>query len=83
MAETKSNLYPSGLRKYIQLGTQKINLELKVPRIDILFGQPNKFSNSEKKKWWKEKTDKPFKIGLIKSKELDTRVKIFGEVFDF
>lgn len=83
MAESKSNLYPSGLRKYIQLGTQKINLELKVPRIDILFGQPNKFSNSEKKKWWKEKTDKPFKIGLIKSKELDTRVKIFGEVFDF
>jgi myosin heavy subunit len=83
MAETKSNLFPSGLRKYIQVGTQKVNLELQVPRLNILFGQPNKYSNAEKKDWWKEKSDKPFKVGLIKSKELDTRVNIFGEVFDF
>jgi hypothetical protein len=84
MAESESNLfYKSGLRKFVQVGSQKVNLEFKVPRLDILFGLPNKYSEKEKKQWWKEQSDKPFKIGLIKSKELDTRVNIFGEVFDF
>ncbi len=81
----KKETYPSGLRKYVQVKTETINIPLTYPRLDILFGNPNKYSDEEKKKWWEEHKDKDkqFKIGLIKTKELDTRITIFGEVFDF
>lgn len=95
MADPKSTLIPNpepnpnpkystGLRKFREDPKQTINLSFQAPRFDVLFGSsPMKYSTENKKKWWDTKDDKPFKIGLIHSKELDTRISIYGEVFDF
>jgi hypothetical protein len=95
MADPKSTLIPkpepdpnakysTGLRKFREDPKQTINLSFQAPRFDVLFGSsPMKYSTEDKKKWWETKDDKPFKIGLIHSKELDTRISIYGEVFDF
>lgn len=40
------------------------------------------YTAEEKEAWWKKQKGK-LKIGLIRTKELDTRVTIFNEVFDF
>ena len=88
MDESKSNFNPPPLRKFREEAMKQLNVSLpfQVPRIDILFSEkPNYYTTEEKKEWFEEKKKegKPFKIGLIHSKDLDTRVNIFGEVFDF
>lgn len=44
--------------------------------------QAKGFTKKEKGEWWEEKENKKFKIGLIRTKDLDTTIKIFTETFD-
>jgi hypothetical protein len=48
-------------------------------QVNSFFGYT--YSNEEKQEWWNQK--KKFKIGLIRTNDLDKQVSIFGEFFDF
>jgi hypothetical protein len=53
---------------------------------EILFSWQKKgFSKKEKEDFFAEKkrNKKPFKVGLIRTKDLDTYVNVMGEIFDF
>ena len=49
-------------------------------QVNSFFGYT--YSNDEKQEWWNQQKKK-FKIGLLRTHDLDKQVSIFGEFFDF
>jgi hypothetical protein len=51
--------------------------------IDTITHLGKQFSNEEKKRFFDEQPNKKYKVGMIRTKELDKIVRIFTETFDF
>jgi hypothetical protein len=43
----------------------------------------SQFTKKEKEQFWQEQPDRKYKIGLLRSKDLDNIITIFSESFDF
>jgi hypothetical protein len=61
-------------------------LKTSIDQLNFLFkivpGLPKGYPEKEKKRWWNEQPGKRFKIGLIRSHDLDSLFTVINETFD-